>query len=98
MTAKLVKARVKAVEEFPDWAKCCPEAIEAALSWGIITIDLSTAQKFAANRWYCHYCRAEYPELIGVADVADGLMVEMELLDIDETGVPNGNYAAGPTA
>jgi hypothetical protein len=80
---KLVRARPKAIEDMPDWAKCCDEYIAATQKIGEITVDLSTLHDEFFNG--CGFCFARYSGARKRAmDVADGLYVSLETFDLDE--------------
>lgn len=88
---KLVRARPKAVEELPEWAKCCPEYIAATMAIGETTIDLDTVhEEYFLGCGYCFTRNSGYRKR--VKDMADGLYCSLDCFDLDETGVPDGNY------
>lgn len=80
---KLVRARPREVEHLPEWAKCCDEYIRVTQRLGEMVVDLSTVRGEAFRG--CAFCRAPRPESVKrVMDVADGLYVNLETLDLDE--------------
>lgn len=78
---KLVRARPKAREYMPEWAKCCPEFVSAAQAEGEMTVDLEHAVR---EHMLCSYCEADHGMQLGVMDVADKRYTHLELLDLDE--------------
>lgn len=86
MTAKLVKARPKAVEYLPEWAKCCEARIAATLSEGELTLDISDTS--GEDGLTCTFCGTECPCDPMARDVADDTWVHIAEYDLDE----------GPTA
>lgn len=94
--AKLVRARPKAVEDLPEWAKCCEQFTAVLMAIGEITVDVSDLDAPASRTLGCAFCGSVLPISKGVPDVADGLFIPLECFDIDETGVANGNYVEGP--
>lgn len=102
---KLVKARLKDSEYWPDagWS-CCEEMmkrakINASRLKGVIVVDLSKSTVYPLRR--CPYCQAKLP-VIKAAIIAKGkwkgYATALSWLDLDETGIANGNYVEGPTA
>jgi hypothetical protein len=88
---KLVRARPKAVEDLPEWAKCCQKYIDATLAIGEIIIDLDTIhEEFFQGCGFCFTRNPGYRKR--VKDVADGQFCSFDCFDLDETGVPDGNY------
>lgn len=94
---QLVRARPKAVEYLPEWAKCCAKAQIVRDELGEIFIDLATAREEKESS--CKYCGASLPSWKSAKIVGGefaGFLCPFEYLDLDETGVANGNYVEGP--
>jgi hypothetical protein len=68
-TRKLVKARPKALEHLPEWAKCCPAFGEAYQSIGEIVVDLADTDSAVMR---CMYCKTPHGVLYGVLDTTRG--------------------------
>ena len=81
---QLVRARPKAVEYLPEWAKCCKEFTSGLLAIGEITVDISDLDLPSPSTLECAFCKSVLPISKGVSDVADGLFIPLELLDLDE--------------
>ena len=77
---RLVRARPKATEQHV-W--CCEAARKHDQALGEMTIDLG-------DMWVmdtmCIYCYQKFQSAKMVADVADDMLVHMEMLDLDEGG------------
>lgn len=89
MTAKLVKARPKAVEYLPEWAKCCDQAVKRDQALGEIMVNLADVRVEPAAP--CKFCGVTLPkanEVMIASGIGSGYCFPIEMLDIDE----------GPTA
>lgn len=54
--SRLVRGRVKRVEDLPEWAKCCEEAVTYMQTLGQdLLIDLSQHWNYAKGR--CRFCK-----------------------------------------
>lgn len=80
--SRLVRARPKAAEYLPEWAKCCDTQIRVTRSFGDMTVDLDSLHFHPGGD--CTYCGAEWPGFKQVIDVADGMGVGIEMIDLDE--------------
>ena len=84
--AKLVRAKPKAREYMPEWAKCCPEYIAANQAIGEITVDLDDCEVW--DRIYCSFCGREATWIKGVQIVGDEDTLPLAVLDLDEGEYP----------
>jgi len=90
---KLVRARPKSPENLPDWLKCCPEQIQFQQDIGEIILDLD--DQCMVGPGYCLFCYATSPGDHGARIVSGeyaGRPFALSAVDLDETGVPDGNY------
>ncbi len=78
---KLVRARPKRVEDWPDHMKCCDQFIAAGLSEGEMILDLHQQRTMDSQ---CAFCHAPHGTVTGAMDTADDCYTELSLLDIDE--------------
>lgn len=87
MPQKLVRARPKAIEDLPEWAKCCAAYIAATRSIGETIVDLSTLCEEYFHG--CGFCFTRMPGMRRrVMDTADGIYVSFDTLDLDEGEIP----------
>lgn len=80
-----VRARVKAPEYLPEWAKCCEESIKRDQSLGEFVVDLDDIALMGSGECYC--CDAIVPEkneVMMVSGTGNGYRFPLELLDLDE--------------
>lgn len=84
--SRLVRARPKLPEYFPEWAKCCPEFGEAYQRRGEVVLDLDNTDHACLR---CMYCKSSHGILHGVMDITSGGYAALECFDLDE-----GNYSA----
>jgi hypothetical protein len=62
--SRLVRARLKPLEDMPDWMKCCPEAIEALQnSIETVGIFLLDPESSFTKPGMCRFCEQEDPLL-----------------------------------
>jgi hypothetical protein len=90
---KLVRARPKAPEHLPDWLKCCPEQVQFQQDIGEIVLDLDV--QCVVGPGSCLFCNASSPGDLGARIVSGehaGRPFALSAADLDETGVPDGNY------
>lgn len=84
--AKLVRARPKAIEHLPEWAKCCDKATEHMesdrKSDNPYVLDMSVSRLRTEN--VCRWCKAPWPEHKVYRDIVDGRFAAIDLLDLDE--------------
>jgi hypothetical protein len=78
---KLVRARPKAVEDLPEWAKCCPEFGESYQRIGEVVLDLDDTDRAVMR---CMYCKKPHGVLHGVLDTTHNLYSALECFDLDE--------------
>lgn len=79
--SRLVRARPKAFEHLPEWAKCCDRALTEIQSFSEFTIDL--ARIYEPNYATCGYCGT--PVNTGpYVPMEDGRAMPIALLDLDE--------------
>jgi hypothetical protein len=81
--SRLVRARIKAVEFLPEWARCCPEAIEHDQRIGETFADLS---RQGTRRGVCRFCGAVrgFHKTVWTQDERNAGVVAIDLLDLDE--------------
>ena len=77
-----VQARVKSLEHFPDWAKCCQEHIDYMRGQSDMTLDIS--KLIREKGVVCRFCRVEHPASVAALDIAEGDYMPLELADLDE--------------
>lgn len=88
--SRLVRARVKRLEDLPEWAKCCEKAANHNLALGEMTVDLEVFRQ--RNHGYCRFCERPIEPRKAVMDIADQSYVAFEILDLDESGVEGRQY------
>lgn len=82
---RLVRARPKAVEYLPEWAKCCAEGMAADQILGEITVDLDDASE--RTGFVCNHCYAPFPTYVSVRMIdgrGKGLKMALDVLGLDE--------------
>jgi hypothetical protein len=89
--SKLVRARPKAVEDLPEWAKCCDGHLSALLASGEMIIDLDRVTWLLPG-YTCASCGRIRKAMKAVSVHGKNHFESLDLLDLDETGVPDGNY------
>lgn len=90
---KLVRARPKAVEDLPEWAKCCTEQTEFQRAIGELVLDIN--DRCLAGPGACLFCGALTPSALSARIVSGeytGRLFALCTADLDETGVPDGKY------
>ena len=85
---KLVRARPKAVEYLPEWAKCCAELRDGILAWPEMIVDVSRVWRAAPGP--CRFCGSEKPVLIFVLDVETLHYAPTDVIDLDEGSIERG--------
>lgn len=82
---RLVKAKLKENFDAVLRAQCCPDyskkTREDTRLNGILTLDLND---WAEDPIYCAYCNTYFGIVKGVVDIATGLLVPLDLFDLDE--------------
>jgi len=78
---KLVRARPKAIEHLPEWAKCCQGLIDLSQSFGELVVDVSNFFLYPIK--FCALCGTKLPPLIGVKVPGLG-QCAIDWLDLDE--------------
>lgn len=87
--SKLVRARVKPVEQLPEWSKCCDEIQRRRELIGDMVVDLDRMWVMGEERNYCRYCKAvvvppETKEVLIVSGSRPGWTITLDLIDLDE--------------
>ena len=77
-----VRARVKAREHLPEWAKCCQAHMDYMLGLPQMTLDVNELIKESGV--VCLFCKVEHPEAPAALDIAEGDYMPLELCDLDE--------------
>jgi len=96
MTAKLVKARPKALKDLPAWAKCCKGMIAEIGRCGEITIDIAALTP--AKEGTCRHCFKSHKLKRPFAKIVEGAAGAMAPLEILVLKLSNENLDEGPTA
>lgn len=82
--AKLVRAKVKAPEYLPNWAKCCAESVNQVCGCSsVLEADVNTLLSAPAGLAKCLGCGAEIPAL-RIIRLSCGCWFPLDLLDLDE--------------
>jgi hypothetical protein len=82
--SKLVRARVKPIEQLPEWAKCCKKCISYLLALGVFEVDLSKTDSCKEGERFCIWCDAERPASKAAMNLSTGRFIQLSLLDLDE--------------
>ena len=95
-----VRARVKAPEYLPEWAKCCPELIAQISRFKDVVAVVDLGSIYLA-RVYCGFCGARPDPATRQCIIAPGIgqgCPAFELLDLDEGPMDSGAALSGERA